>query len=79
MDHSNGCNIPKSSYFNIELKKNQMLNVNYVMINELTKFKWTRTQLNNFLKYMLKEKMPTKHDQIGIFETKVQIRLLKNP
>jgi len=33
-----------------------MLNMIYVMINKLTKFKWTKTQLNNSLKYMLTEK-----------------------
>ncbi len=31
-----------------------MLNVDYVVINELTKFKWKRTQLNNYFTYMLK-------------------------
>jgi len=34
-----------------------MLNVNYVVINELTKFKWTKTQLKNSLKYILRKKI----------------------
>jgi hypothetical protein len=33
-----------------------MLNVDYVVINELTKFKWKRTQLNNYFTYMLRKK-----------------------
>jgi hypothetical protein len=34
-----------------------MLNMIYVMINNKPKkFKWTKTQLNNSLKYMLTEK-----------------------
>jgi len=40
-----------------------MLSVDYVEIYELTKFKWKRTQLNNYLTYMLRKKInPTKHD-----------------
>jgi hypothetical protein len=34
-----------------------MLNVNYVVINEPTKFNWTRTQLKNSLKYILRKKI----------------------
>ncbi len=37
----NRCNIPKITYFNIKVKKNPtipMLNVDYMVINELTKF-----------------------------------------
>jgi hypothetical protein len=33
-----------------------MLNVDNVLINELTKFKWKRTQLNNYFTYMLRKK-----------------------
>jgi hypothetical protein len=44
-------------------------------INELTKFKWTKAQLTNFLKYML-EKKKTSIEQnlikIQTFENKVQ-------
>jgi hypothetical protein len=32
--------------------KKPMLNVNYVVINEVTKFKWAKAQLNNFLVYI---------------------------
>jgi hypothetical protein len=51
-------------------------------INELTKFKWTKAQLTNFLKYML-EKKKTSIEQnlikIQTFENKVQILLVKSP
>jgi len=32
-----------------------MLSGDVVMINELTKFKWTKAKLNNFLTYIIKE------------------------
>ncbi len=49
---------PKSAYFNIKWKspKNPTLNVDYVVINELTKFRWTKGQLNNSLAYLLEKK-----------------------
>lgn len=48
-------NTPKSAYFNIKMKKPKKptLNVDYVVINQLTKFKWTKGWWNNSLAYML--------------------------
>jgi hypothetical protein len=36
-------------------KKESMLNEDYMVIDELIKSQWPRDQLNNSLKYMLKE------------------------
>lgn len=49
---------PKSAYFNIKMKEPQKptLNVDYVVINQRTKFKWTKGQLNNSLAYMLRKR-----------------------
>jgi len=37
-----------------------MLCANYVMINEIIKFKWIGAQINNFLAYILGENNETK-------------------
>jgi hypothetical protein len=39
-----------------------MLSVDYVMINELIKFKWSKAQQNNFLTHMFKKIYIIKHD-----------------
>jgi hypothetical protein len=55
--------------------KKPMLNLDYLIINELTKLKWKKTQLNNHLTYMLKKKplMQQNMIKIGTFENKIQI------
>jgi hypothetical protein len=52
-----------------------MLNGHYVVINQLINSIWKVSHLKNFLTYMLggKNINPTKNDQIGTFENKVQI------
>jgi len=50
------------------------------MINELTKFKWMRAQLDNFLTYLLKKKQSIQPKMIEMsFENKVQIWSFKSP
>ncbi len=51
----NGFNTSKTPYFNIKIKNSKILklNANNVVINELTKFKWNKAQINNSLICML--------------------------
>jgi hypothetical protein len=52
-----------------------ILSGDYLVINELIKFKWTKTHLNNFLTYMLQGKKSIQQKMIDIrtFEKKVHI------